>query len=238
MYWDDQDEDELEAAYIARRLDLAFLKDMMAATTTIYEDLAQDSAEQALRQVAAVADIGGSLDDLLNVAHERAIAWADDHAAEIVGKTLVGGEWVDNPDAKWVIDDATRDMLQGNIKGALAEGWSRAQLEKAITTDTLGPARAETIARTELSFAHSNGTRIGWQASGLARLKYSILSMDHEHEDECDDNADAGPIPLDQPYPSGDDGYPFHVNCNCVEATIIDPDQMAKAENEDTELED
>ena len=54
----------------------------------------------------------------------------------------------------------------------------------------------------------------------------------------CDDNADAGPIPLDQPYPSGDDGYPFHVNCNCVEATIIDPDQMAKAENEDTELED
>jgi hypothetical protein len=33
----------------------------------------------------------------------------------------------------------------------------------------------------------------------------------------CDDNEDAGWIDSEDPYPSGDDGPPFHENCVCEE---------------------
>ena len=135
---------------------------------------------------------------------------------------------MDNPDSKWVIDDATRDMLKDTIKDALTEGWSKDKLAKAIQSDVLGEERAGMIAQTELAFAHSASNRIGWKATGRVKGKYSVLSSDHETPDECDDNADAGVIPIDDLYPSGDEGYPFHVHCECVEVAVLD-DGMEEA---------
>lgn len=225
----DDDPDEAEAQHIAGQLDLDFLAAASTILGPIYEAQAKASAAQALNQVQAVVNVNGDIEALLDQADERAIAWAQDHAASIVGKKLIGGELVDNPDSKWVIDDASRDMLKDTIKKALEEGWSKDQLANAIQNDVFGEERADMIAQTELAFAHSASNRIGWKASGRVVGKYSILSSDHETPDECDDNAEAGVIPIDDLYPSGDEGYPFHVRCECAEVAVLDPDALLEA---------
>lgn len=226
----DDDPDDAEAQHIASQLDLDFLDKAPDALLPVYTQQAQASAAQALNQVAAVAKVKGDLDDLLSQADVKAIAWAKEKAAAMVGKRLVGDELIDNPDSKWVIDDASRDMLKDQIKQALDEGWSKDKLADAIQSDVFGEDRADAIAQTELAFTHSASNRIGWKESGVVKGKYSQLSSDHDVLDVCDDNEDAGVIPIDDLYPSGDEGYPFHVRCECVEIAVVNPDDLQEAE--------
>jgi len=214
---------------IADGLDLAFLNELPNELGPLYVEMATASAAQALHQVSAVAKVRGNLADLLKQSDKKAIAWAENKAASMVGKKWIDGELVNNPDSKWVIEDSTRDMLRGKINQALKEGWSKDKLAKRITGDVIGKDRADLIAQTELGFAHSAGNQIGWATSGRIKGRYSILSADHEIEDVCDDNAAAGVIPMDEPYPSGDEGYPFHPGCFCVEVAVLDDSALEEA---------
>jgi hypothetical protein len=47
------------------------------------------------------------------------------------------------------------------------------------------------------------------------------LSAGHDDDDECNDAADDGVIPLDQDFSVGVDAPPLHPRCNCSVVPIV-----------------
>ena len=192
-----------------------------------------DASEQALAAVvkdglqAAMIQVG--LDDsmITDGMYEAAVNWAQARSAEMVGKKWVEGELVDNPTAKWVIEETTRDDLRNMITQAIDEGWSTGRLGNEIEDAfAFSEARADMIARTEIKMADSAGSMIGYRESGVVSTKTWQLSNEHADDDECDENADEGAIPLDEPFPSGDDTAPGHPNCKCDVVPGVDWDKV------------
>ncbi len=169
-----------------------------------------DAGEDALSSLEVTDDA------LFGLLHEDARAFAEDRAAELVGKRVVAGTIVDNPDARWAITESTRDGLRALIETAYSDGFSPAVLKSRIEDAyAFSKQRARLIAKTETAKASVQGTMAGWKRSGLVQGKEVLLSDDHDIDDECDQAADAGVIPVDDDFPSGDDGPPFHPLCNC-----------------------
>lgn len=165
---------------------------------------------------AAFAQIDFDDRAIVNQVNQLAVEWAENRAAELVGKNLVDGRWVDNPNSKWTIDAATRDYLRADVTQAVDEGWSTQQLADALEENfAFSESRAEMIARTEIAKADVEGNLMAYRESGVVEGKESILGSEHGDPDECDDNAAAGVIPLDEPFPSGDMGPPYHPRCVC-----------------------
>jgi len=152
----------------------------------------------------------------IDVANEKAVDYADSRSADLVGMKLIDGKWVENPNPVYSISEATREGLRGLTRTAVEEGMGAAELKQAILDSYFfSTKRAETIARTELAFAHVQGNVAIWKEWGNVGGKESILADTHPAPDECDENADAGVIPLDDIFPSGDLAPPFHPNCLC-----------------------
>ena len=188
------------------------------------EKVAADGAAMALIQINYERP---GITELLD---EKALAYARERGAELVGKKWVDGELVDNPNAAWSIAENTRDMLRGDISQAIEEGWSNDKLAGVIEANHgFSEARAEMIARTETAFADTAGNMTAYRESGIVQGKEWIVGSEHDMDDECNENADAGIIGLDEPFPSGDDGPPAHPNCVCavIPALIegVDQDQ-------------
>lgn len=74
------------------------------------------------------------------------------------------------------------------------------------------------IARTEIAKAHAEGNLVVWKQSGVVGGKRSLWmgEIGSNSADPCEDNASVGVIPIDEAFPSGDDGPPYHPNCRCV----------------------
>lgn len=164
----------------------------------------------------ALTDLGVTAPYAFGGASKKVLAYAEDRAAEMVGKKWVSGELVDNPNAEWAITDTTRDTLKDLIKQALKDGTSTASLKAQIQDSAaFSASRAANIADTELTAAFMAANKSGWAASGLDLEKRSLLSDDHDEADECDDNANDGWIDYDTNYSSGDDGPAYHNRCHC-----------------------
>jgi len=205
--------------------------DKLLATITVnWDDFAED-VEPYLRAMALdgvkAAAVQIQLENIagadVNLANERAEQYAQDRAAEMVGKKWVDGQLVENPNPQWALadseaaSDATRDYLRGDITQAIEEGWSNQQLaDKLVENYAFSPARAETIARTEIGNADIQGNMEAYQEaidSGIEVKKRWITGAD-----ECDDcaaNADQGAIDFDELFQSGDDAPLAHPNCRC-----------------------
>ena len=181
-------------------------------------------ASQIKQMMTAIAKEGAQLglntlgindNAVLQIAQSKAEELAAYRAAEMVGKKWIGGELVDNPDAKWVITDATRAALEKKIELAIKDGWSTDTLRKAIQEDpTFGKTRADMIARTEATNMAIQGNMAAWRASGIVWGKKWLIANDGCCA-ICETNAEAGPIPLDQPFPSGHDCPTAHPRCLC-----------------------
>jgi hypothetical protein len=88
-------------------------------------------------------------------------------------------------------------------------------LQAASKKDLLGKERAKRAIDNEtyLSFYHSRNT--AWQRNREAR-KESVLAEEHpENDDICEENADAGPIDVNDEFPSGHRIPPYHIGCYC-----------------------
>lgn len=195
----------------------------------LLEEVAKHGAYRALAQVE-VSEEG--ITDLVN---EDAVAWSRFRAAEMVGKRYDAetGTLVDNPNAEWVITDSTRTYLRSTVTDAMEEGWSNDRLAKEISENAgFSADRAETIARTETAFADANGRLIGYQRSGLNLKKEWILGDNHDDDDECDDNEAAGPIDLDDEFPSGDQVPPGHPRCICDYTVSLFEDEEENGEDD------
>jgi hypothetical protein len=158
-------------------------------------------------------------DELFNTVNAAAETYAKSRAAELVGKRLVDGELVDNPNPEWAITETTRDALRALITDGFEEGWTPAQLSEQIQDSfQFSEARADMIAQTEAQFAHSNANLETWAATGVVTGKQWLLSSVHKEENcdgSCDDNAEAGVVDIDDDFPSGDLCPPAHPNCVC-----------------------
>jgi Phage portal protein/Phage Mu protein F like protein len=209
------DDNSKQAQEIADAIQLDFFTELIPKVKVALQSAAKDSAKAALVQV------GGDLDAMLDQVDEAAVKWAGEHAAEMVGMKYVGGQLVENPDAAYSIEASTRDMLKSQINQALTEGWSKDTLGKAITEGPFSDSRADTIAQTELQMAHATANMDGWRASGQVSGKQWLLSDDHEPFDECDANEYQGVIGLDEDFDSGDDTAPAHPNCWCSVVAVL-----------------
>jgi len=142
-----------------------------------------------------------------------AVGYADDYAAELVTK----------------VNQTTRDGIRRLVTEAVADGWSYDRLADAIKSEFEGfhspkpqqhiRDRATLVAVTEVGNAYEAGTRGMAQQladAGLAMEKSWLTVGDDRVSEDCQSNADAGWIPIDDTFPSGDDRPLSHPGCRCT----------------------
>lgn len=213
------DEEEL-IEKILEQIDLSGWAVLIESTATVLETVLRDGQEVALTQIGAEGSVST---DLMN---EKALYYAESRAAELVGMRNIGSkelpEWIVNPNAEWAITDSTRRMIQFDVTSAIEEGWSNDKLAAALAENNgFSDSRAEMIARTETAFADVEGNMQAYRESGVVSGKEWIMGSEHDQDDECNDNADAGVIGLDEAFPSGDDAPPSHPNCVCDVLPVV-----------------
>lgn len=171
----------------------------------------------AFRRAAArgVTQVGMEMDEgITEQVDKAAVAYAERRGGELI-KDLAG---------------TTDDALQALLSRAVEDGMAPADLSDAVEElGAFGEARADTIARTELAFAHVQGNKEGWAAGGQVVGKRSVLGDLHEIDDICDDAADAGVVGIDEPFVDGADDPPYHPNCVCdIEPVLSEADEPAE----------
>lgn len=186
------------------------------------ETVAKDSGKKALLQLNLEHENG-----LVNQVDADSVDYATNRAAEMVGRKWVDGELVDNPDAEWRIDDATRDELRSLITQVTTGDIPMTDLTREIMNATsFSPERAELISRTEIQAANAQGSLSGYFRARDAGVN---IKKAWEPDDDacpiCLANADQGAIDLDDDFESGDDGPPAHPKCECVLVPVTSSDE-------------
>ena len=206
------------------------------------EAMHKDGAQQGVAQIAALAgaaaigallipgrDDGGHIGrlsvDAFDLVNEHAVAYARDRSAEMVGMKWVDGDLVQNPNARWRIDDGTRELLRSDVTTALQEGWSNDQLADALAESyAFSERRAEVIARTETADADVEGTLAGYRALGVTKKRWLTAP------DCCDDcqTLDEQEVGIDEDFTAPDgtriSGPTLHPQCRCYVLPVLDDD--------------
>jgi len=157
---------------------------------------------------AALAQLGKTTEELLEQVNEKAVAWAEKHAAELVTK----------------ISDVTREKIAGDVAAALELGMSVDELADALSSAyAFSDQRAELIATTERAFADVRGNTLAYAESGVvAGLEWVTANGGDDGRtcEECEMNNGAV-VPMDadgnaaEPFPSGAMTVPAHPGCLC-----------------------
>ena len=219
------------AEEVAASLDLETLTDLASDDTTA--DLALDTVRET------VAQLGVDMpEDLVNQVNDEAVRIAKDRAAELVGKRVLDdGTIIDNPNPQWAITNSTRDMIRDVIADELEQNIGRdAIIEGIEDAAAFSEDRATTIAITEIARANSQAALTTYQGArsiGVKVKKEWIVAADEKVCDDCMENADAGPIDLDDDFPSGDDAPPGHPDCRCALSPVVEDDDDEGAQSDD-----
>lgn len=203
----------------AERIDLGSMTGIIDATEADIAAIAADSGQLAIAQVGEATNSG-----LVNQIYQASLDFAKQRAAEMVGRKWVNGELVDNPDAKWVITDSTRDELETIFEQLYSGQLKRSDLIQAIRdAGAFSKVRAAMIARTEASLANNAGALAGYLASRDLGLKIRKTWVpDNIACPICLANGDQGAIELDDNFLSGNIAPPAHPNCRCNLAPVVD----------------
>ena len=208
-----------EANRIAREADLSAFDAVVADVGYELAKAAADSAEAVLAQLGIDAP-----EELMNQVNDAAVAMAQDLGAELVGQRYnEDGELVPAVRAEYRIDQSTRDMIAETISDGLDENLGTDAIAAMIEDSTgFSADRAELIAHTEIRRANSAAALEGYKGAadaGVTVQKEWLLGADPCPI--CEDNADDGPIDLDDDFSSGDDAPPAHPNCECALAPVV-----------------
>lgn len=204
---------------IMEDIELGGLDVLMDVMKGDLEALAMDTGRIALAQMGVEDKM-----DLVERVNQRAVRYATERSAELVGKrVLEDGSIIDNPNAKWAIDESTRDMIRETISGALEENLGSDAIVKSLEDDyAFSPERADMVSRTEIAMANSEAALEAYEVAadaGVDVQKAWILGPDPCPI--CQGNADQGTIGLGEEFDSGDDGPPAHPNCECAVVPIV-----------------
>lgn len=194
---------------------LKSLQVLINATEDDLEEVAADGAREAL------ATLGVEMtSDLVDQVNERAAKWAEERAGELVT----------------MVTDSTRNMVRDVVASGLADGDRANDISERLEEVGFGEKRAHLIANTEVANANSHGALNGYvqaKENGVETLKEWLT--DDEPCPICEENADAGPIPLEEDFPSGDDAPQAHPNCLCALVPWVadDTEESGDAEPEE-----
>lgn len=125
------------------------------------------------------------------------------------------------------LDSTTLDQLISIISEGRLDGMTNDEVSQLISDrfDEISSSRADTITRTESANAMGMANHATAVENG-AQTK-SWIPAGGGNDEICGGNADAGEIPINQAFPSGDMYEPGHPNCECyTEAGLIDLDSI------------
>lgn len=177
------------------------------------EDDLEEAADDGASNGFAQLEVNDA--DMISAVNTIAGDFAHERAAELVGMKWVNGKLVENPDAKWAISETTREDIKDLVEQAFSGETPLADLVEQIKESaTFSEARAEMIARTEVSRAQVLGNVEAWKQTGLVQtVKWQTSFL--EPCDICEENEDQEVI-LGKPFNTGDEFPPAHPNCRCV----------------------
>ena len=173
----------------------------------VYLDLlaaAQAGIEEGINQLGSVP-----VDDKESLLTEAEV-YAKERAAEMIGKQYIDNKLLDDPNARWVIAETTKDDLADIVTQATEKELSIEELEKMIRlAGTFSDARAQMIAQNETALAQTKLHLNTWKTFGI-QLVNVVLSDRHAVVDECDLLVAKNPWPI-----ANAPVIPNHVNCEC-----------------------
>lgn len=145
-------------------------------------------------------------------------------------RSVSGERWLAQHGAELVkgLNTYTREIMSGILSRGFASGKTLDEIAVTLVGRfaDMNYARAYRIATTEASkawsFAEMESAHI-MEESGFSMLKEWLLGPLHPRYDLCDENAQAGGIPIGQPFPTGDMATPQHPSCGCGIITYPDP---------------
>ena len=126
-----------------------------------------------------------------------------------------------------VIDGISQTKIDriGTVLGdALASGITPSKVSILVDQVINDPQQALTIAQTEMSRAVSVASRNLYEDSGVTQVEWLVA----EGCDDCQENADASPIGIDETFPTGDTEPPAHPNCMCSLAPYVDTSTLGE----------
>lgn len=207
-----------------------------------YYALLPGATEAALRQAAfdAAVEAAGQAGTAPAPAVQSisaAESYARARAAEMVGmRRTAGGTLVENPDARWVISETTRneirqaveDAIAGKLRAPSGEALPLAEsIRKSLLDAPGGPFsdyRAGMIARAEIKNARSHGKMETWKRIGVKATTWRTTG-DSRVCLMCAMN-EGVTRPIGEPFPSGFVSIAdSHPNCRCVQV----PEGIEKA---------
>jgi hypothetical protein len=206
------DDNEDEADGIVRGLDLTTLGGLIGIESML-ADTAWDRGSDVLLSLG-ISDQS----DFFDHANDRAAAYAKKRAAELVTD----------------IDDSTRDMLRTAIADGLAAGELREDIiDDIMESDIFSEVRATLIADTEVAMANGQGALAGYKEAKAAGVKLKkVWICTDDPCDDCQENEDIGPIPVDESFPSGDDAEVCHPFCRCHTESVVEDDDNEDDDDE------
>lgn len=208
------------AKIVTDGLDFGEWQGLSDVVEPIIRRAAEDGAVAALLQVMPDPAVG-----MVTNIRSRAVKWAHDRAAEMVGMKWVGGELIQNPAAEWQITEGTREMIRGQVVEAMQNGDSVQELAGRLKeSHAFSNTRARTIARTETAMADNMGNLIGWEETGLVAGKRWITAEDDKVSEICNTNGKMGVIGLYEHFAHGGMTPPAHPNCRCTVVPVLAED--------------
>ncbi len=190
-------DDKDPADKVSLAIDLSALEDLSTEIQPILQDVVDEAGKLTLGSLS----IGD--ESITNKVFQRAVDYADSRAADMVTQ----------------ITQTTRDRLRNIIADGLENNIGRQGIADLIEADSSGlfdEGRAELIADYEVGSANGVGSLEGLEQAEEAGVDVmKEWYPDAEACPICLENADAGPIPLDEEFPSGDDAPLAHPNCEC-----------------------
>lgn len=208
------------AKIVTDGLDFGEWQGLSDVVEPIIRRAAEDGAVAALLQVMPDPAVG-----MVTNIRSRAVKWAHDRAAEMVGMKWVGGELIQNPAAEWQITEGTREMIRAQVVEAMQNGDSVQELAGRLKeSHAFSNTRARTIARTETAMADNMGNLIGWEETGLVAGKRWITAEDDKVSEICNANGKMGVIGLHEHFAHGGMTPPAHPNCRCTVVPVLAED--------------
>jgi len=150
---------------------------------------------------------------------------ATTQVANLVGKRVDKfGVIVDNPNAKYSVSNTTREEIRRSIQTSLNLGEDQPTASARLRNTIKDPKRASKIAATESVNAYQGGLYTYAKQSGAVGKEWQTIGGACPL---CVGNASAGPIPLNDNFPSGDKAPSAHPWDRCGLRFIYPEDPAA-----------
>lgn len=136
-----------------------------------------------------------------------------------------GLKWLLDREKITIADDIIHtkiDRIGTALYNGLEKGYSPAKIGQMIDSIIDDPEHALMIARTETARAMSVATRDSYKENNVEMVEWLVA----DGCDDCQENADASPIGINDVFPTGDTEPPAHPNCMCAIAPYFDDSDL------------